>query len=389
MDASKRPVVTPHLFCERQNAFRERRVPAAGRPRLHAPLSPSGEGRVIVSAAQDLRRLVNGFQLSQALHAAAALGLSDQLARAPCTAAQLADAVGADPEPLTRLLRALTVAGVYERDDGGRFTNGELGDALRSDAPGSVAGWARLIGRAYYWQAWSGLVDSVRTGENAFAAQRGESIWSYRARHPEEQEIFDAAMTAQSAAVSDAVVEAYDFGRHARLVDVGGGRGGLLAAILARFPHVHGVLFEQPAVADAAAPVLTAAGVADRCERVGGDFFAAVPDGADAYLLKAVIHDWEDREAVAILRSVRRAMPETGVVLLVEQLQDEGPDPLRTALSDLNMLVAPGGRERNRSEYGALLGQAGLRLSDVVPTHSDVFVVVARPTLPPSNGASP
>jgi hypothetical protein len=322
---------------------------------------------------QELRRLVNGYQLSQALHAAAVLGLSDQLAAGPRTAAQLADAVGADPEALERLLRALTAAGLYERDAIGRFSNAQLGAALRSDAPGSVAGWARLIGRPYYWQAWSGLLDSVRTGENAFAAQHGESIWTYRAGRPDEQEIFDGAMTALSGAVGDAVVDAYDFGRHGTLVDVGGGRGGLLAAILTRHPAVRGVLFEQPAVVDAAAPML--AGVA---ECVGGDFFEAVPEGADAYLLKAVIHDWDDREAVAILSTVRRAMPPGGVVLLIEQLLEEGPDPLRTALSDLNMLVAPGGRERTRGQYAALLAEAGLRLHDVLPTRTDVFVLEAR-----------
>ena len=325
-----------------------------------------------------LRRLVNGFQLSQALHAAAVLGVSDQLARAPCTAAELADAVGADPEALARLLRALTAAGLYERDGDGRFTNGPLGDALRSDVQGSLAGWTRLIGRPYYWQAWSGLTDSVRTGENAFAAQHGESIWSYRVDHPEEMEIFDAAMTSLSGMVSDAVVDAYDFGRHRTLVDVGGGRGRLLAAILARSPDLRGVLFDQPIVVGGAEAVLAEAGVADRCARVGGDFLAAVPDGADAYVLKAVLHDWPDAECVAILRNVRRAMDPTGVVLLIEQLLDEGPDPLRTALSDLNMLVAPGGRERDRDAYGALLAAAGLRLVDVVPTRSDVFVIAAR-----------
>jgi hypothetical protein len=330
-----------------------------------------------MSAARDLRRMVNGYQLAQALHVAAVLGLSDALDGGARTAGELAEAVGADGDALERLVRALAAAGVYTCDEQGRYANTELGAALRTDAPGSVAGWARLIGRPYYWQAWSSLLHSVRTGENAFASQHGESIWAYRVGHPDELEIFDAAMTALSAAVSDAVVDSYDFGRFATVVDVGGGRGGLLAAILARWPGLRGVLFDQPAVIEAAGPLLTAAGAADRCRRVGGDFFGGVPAGGDAYLLKAIIHDWPDTESVAILRGVRDALPDGGVVLLVEQVLDLAPDPLRTALSDLNMLVAPGGRERTLEQYRALLARADLRLTEAVSTQTDVFVIEA------------
>jgi hypothetical protein len=332
-----------------------------------------------VDAAGELERMVNGYQVAQALHVAAALGISDLLADRPRTVADLAEAVGADPDALGRLLHALGTVGVYARDSDSAYRNTDLGAALRTDAPGSVAGWARLIGRPYLWQAWSGLLHSVQTGQNAFAAVHGTSIWRYRTEHPDEQNIFDQAMTARSTAVADAVAAVYDFARCTTVVDVGGGRGALLAAILAAHPHLHGVLFDQPDVVDAPDELLVRAGVDTRCRRIGGDFFTAVPDGGDAYLLKAVIHDWPDAESTAILRTVRRALPEHGVLLLVEQLLDDGPDPARVAFSDLNMLVAPGGRERTLDQYRVLLAAADLTLTTAVPTGTTMFVLEGRP----------
>ncbi|NMH97807.1 methyltransferase [Pseudonocardia acidicola] len=332
-----------------------------------------------MDAATELRRMVDGYQVSQALHVAATLGISDVLAAGPRTVADLAVATGTHEGSLSRLMRALASVGVYARDDDGRFANTELGEALRAGTPGSVAGWAGLIGRPYYWQAWAGLADSVRTGENAFATVHGESIWAYRAKRPDELVIFDRAMTALSAAVAGAVVEAYDFDRFGTIVDVGGGRGGLLAAILTGHPSMRGVLFDQPDVVAGASELLERAGVADRATTVGGDFFDAVPEGGDAYLLKAVVHDWPDAESIAILRTCRRAVPAHGTLLLIEQLLDDGPDPGRAAFSDLNMLVAPGGQERSVDDYRSLLAAAGFHLVRAVPTTSDVFVLEATP----------
>jgi hypothetical protein len=319
-----------------------------------------------------MRAMVNGYQVSHALSVAASLGLSDLLADGPCTPGELAAATGTHEPTLRRLLHALATVGVYERQDDGRFALTELGATLRTDAPGSVAGWAVLVGRPSYVQAWAALADSVRTGENAFPLVHGTSVWEYRAARPEEQAIFDSAMTSLSAPVMDAVAQAYDFGRFGTVVDVGGGRGHQLAAILARHPGARGVLFDQPEAVAAVDP-------GERMSVVGGDFFAAVPEGGDAYLLKAVLHDWPDEECVAILRNCRRAMAPTGVVLVVEQLLDLAPDPVRTAFSDLNMLVAPGGRERELAEYGTLLTAAGFTLGRAVPTGTDVFVVEAFP----------
>jgi hypothetical protein len=273
----------------------------------------------------------------------------------------------------------LAALGVYERGADGAFALTALGAALCRDAPGSVAAWARFAGRPHHMTAWAELTHSVRTGENAFTAVHGETNWQYRSSRPEEQELFDAAMTAITAGVAEGVAAAYDFGRFCRIVDVGGGQGGLLATLLQRYPALLGVLFDQPTVVAGAGALLAEHGVADRCDVAGGDFFRAVPAGADAYLLKSVIHDWADEEAVAILRVCRRAIPPHGRLLLVEQLLDEGPDPLRTAFSDLNMLVAPGGQERTRAEYGTLLSAAGFRLEDAVATGTDSFVLEGAP----------
>ncbi|MET9270967.1 methyltransferase [Kribbella sp. NPDC003557] len=320
-----------------------------------------------MDASRELLRLIGGYQVSQAISVAARLGISDVLATSPQTLPELAQSTGADVPALTRLMRALTALGLYTVDDG-TYANTELGAALRVDAPRSAAGWARFIGTGSYWQTQAALEQSVRSGETAFSIVHGEPVWEYRARHPEEQDAFDAAMTSMADAVTDAVVAAYDFGRYGTVVDVGGGHGRLLLGILERYPAVKGVLFDQPDVVAGAS--------ADRFQVVGGDFFDSVPAG-DALVLKSVIHDWADAESIAILRNCRAALPADGRVLLVEQLLDLSPDPVRTAFSDLNMLIMTGGRERTTDEYRALLAAAGLDLVGTVATASTTFVIEA------------
>jgi O-methyltransferase/methyltransferase family protein len=320
-----------------------------------------------MDASRELLRLIGGYQVSQAISVAARLGISDVLATSPQTLSELAQSTGADVPSLGRLMRALTALGLYT-DDSGTFANTELGAALRVDAPRSVAGWARFIGTGSYWQTQAALEQSVRSGETAFSIVHGEPVWEYRARHPEEQDAFDAAMTSMADAVTEAVVAAYDFGRYGTVVDVGGGHGRLLLGILERYPAVKGVLFDQPEVVAGAST--------DRFQVAGGDFFDSVPAG-DALVLKSVIHDWADAESIAILRNCREALPAEGRVLLVEQLLDRSPDPVRTAFSDLNMLIMTGGRERTTDEYAALLAAAGLDLVGTVATASTTFVIEA------------
>jgi hypothetical protein len=329
--------------------------------------------------ARQLHRLITGHQVAQAVHVAARLGISDLLADGPRSAAELAEATGAEARSLGRLMRVLVALGLFADVGGERFASTELGDAFRSDAPRSVGGWARMVGRPFHWLAYGELEHCIRTGESGFVTAHGVPLWDYLTAHPEEQELFDGAMTAISRSVADSVVEAFDFGRFGTVVDVGGGRGMLLAAILARHPSLDGVLFDRPEVVARAREILAAAGVAERCDVVGGSFFEAVPENGDVYILKAVIHDWPDAEAVEILRTCRRAMPPHGRLVLVEQVLDLAPDAVRTALSDLTMLVMASGQERTADEYGALLAAAGFDLTRTIPTGGDVFLIEAAP----------
>jgi len=315
-----------------------------------------------------LRRLTTGYQVTQAIHVAAKLGLADLLADDPRTSDALAAATGTHPDALYRLLRALAGVGVFREEEGRRFALTDLGACLRSEASDSLAGWAAYVSEPYHWQAWGALEHSVRTGENAFRHVHGTDSWTFLARHPELSAGFDRAMTALSRQVAAAVLAAYDFGRFGTVVDVGGGNGALLAAILAGHPATRGMLFDQPHVVAGAPPVLAAAGVADRCEVVGGSFFEAVPAGGDAYVLKSILHDWEDEDCVRILRVCRRAMAD-GVALLAVERELGPPNASPDGkFSDLNMLVGPGGRERTPEEYAALFAAAGFRFVDFTPS---------------------
>ena len=325
-------------------------------------------------------RLVNGYQVSQAIHVAAELGIADLLAEGARSSDDLAAAAGADGDSLYRLLRALASVGVLHEDDGRVFSLTPVGDQLRSDVPGSLHGWAVFVGQPSFWQVWSNLLYSVQTGENAFRHVHGQDVWSYRAERPDESAIFDAAMKSRTGATNAALVEAFDFSRFRALVDVGGGNGALLASVLASQPELEGVLFDQSHVVSGAGPVLEAAGVADRCRIESGSFFETVPAGGDAYLLKWIIHDWEDADSIAILRVVRAAMSEGATLLVVERdLGAPNADP-PTKFSDLNMLVAPGGRERTQDEYAALFEAAGFRLVGVTRTSGELVVYEGEPS---------
>jgi hypothetical protein len=318
----------------------------------------------------DLLRLINGYQVTQAIHVAVTLGVPDRLAQGTRTADELAAATDAHPPSLYRLLRALAAVGILHEDTDRRFTLTALGEGLRSDAPDSPAGWAAFVGRPYHFAAWSNLLHSVRTGETAFKAVHGVDTWTYRAGHPEEGGVFDAAMTALSRRVTAGVLEAHDFSGYAVIADIGGGRGALLSAILARHPGARGILFDQPGVVADARP-------GERCDVVAGDFFERVPEGADAYILKSILHDWDDAPAIAILCSIRQAAAPGSAVLIVERRL--GPPNAEPAgkLSDLNMLVGTGGRERTRDEYAALLDAAGFAIVGETPA-GPVSVIEAR-----------
>jgi len=317
--------------------------------------------------------LVTGAWITQAVAVAAELGIVDLLASGPRSAADLAAAAKVDGPSLHRLLRALASIGLLTQDEADRFRPTALGALLAEDAPGSQRALAMVAGREFY-RAWAGLAAAVRDGTPAFEAEYGAPFFRYLERNPDRWGLYDAAMNTVHGAETEPVLDAYDLADARTVVDVGGGNGQALAATLRRHPHLAGILFDLPDVAARAGAVLAAPDLAGRGTAVGGDFFVAVPPGADVYLLRHVIHDWEDESAAGILRRCARAMAPGGRILVVETVIPPGDAPCFGKWLDLMMLVV-GGRERTRPEYEAVFAAAGLRLARVVPTAHEVSVL--------------
>jgi len=326
-----------------------------------------------------LAQLIAGNRLQQAVYVAAKLGIADLLADGPRTTADLAQAAGAHGPSLYRLLRALASLGIFAEEEDGRFSLTPLAALLQSGVPGSLRTMALFSGDITY-QAFGALQHSVRTGESGFRHVYGVGLFEYLEAHPDLGAVFDEFMTRQTAPAAPAVVAAYDFAGVDTLVDVGGGHGELLAAVLAAHPEMRGVLFDQPHVVAGARGRLESAGVADRCQVVGGDLFAAVPSGGDAYVLKGVVHGWDDAQAAAMLQNCRRAMAAGGKLLLVDFVVPPGNAPFPGKLLDVWMLVASeGGRERTAAEFGALLQAAGFQQTRIIPTAAQLSVIEAIP----------
>jgi hypothetical protein len=325
-----------------------------------------------------LLQLASGSWIGQAVHVAAKLGIADLLEDGPKSPATLAEATGAHAGTLHRLLRALASLGVFAEDADGRFALTSLAEGLRTNAPGSLRAYAIMMGEDWHWRAWGELLNAVRTGQPAFEHVFGCHMFSYFGEHPEAARVFDAAMTSRTGQETAAVIAAYEWPASATIVDVGGGQGALLAAILARNPDVHGVLFDMPHVIAAARGLIEEAGLADRCELAAGDFFERVPAGGDLYLLKRVVHDWDDERASAILRSCRAAMGDRSRLLVIEHILPPGNAPSWGKLLDLQMLVlTPGGRERDEAGFRALLASTGLRLERIIPAGPTASLIEA------------
>jgi hypothetical protein len=324
-----------------------------------------------------LVQLATGYWLSQAIYVAAKVGIADLLAQGPRSAAQLAESVGAHPDSLHRILRALAGAGVFREDGDGRFALTPLAEHLRSDVPTTVRNYVIMLGSGWLWRAWGELLYSSQTGEPAFERVFGTQFFKYMAEHPDAARIFDVAMTSRSRQEDAAVAAAYNW-PVGTVVDIGGGRGSQLAAILKRAPACRGILFDQPHVIPSAARLLDEAALAARCEVVAGDFFEGVPEQGDLYLLKKVIHDWDDERARKILVGCRTAMSPQARLLVIEHVLAPGNEPSWSKLLDLQMLVlTAGGRERSETEYATLLGSAGLALQRVIPTGAGVSLIEA------------
>ena len=323
------------------------------------------------------QRMVTAYWTSHALHAAATLGLADALRDGPKSAEELGAATGTHAPTVFRLLRALAGLGLFSTGTDGRFGLTPLGHYLRSDHPQSIRAWAIALNEPWFHRAWEGLTDTVRTGEVAFDKAHGMGFWAYCAAHPHAGALFDAGMTSGSTALARALIGACDMAGMQTVVDVGGGQGRLLAEVLLGQPQLRGILFDQPQVVDGAEPVLREAGVFDRCQIVGGSISEEVPRGGDAYILSRILHDWDDADAAAILRSCQRAMAPDARLLLIEQVIPPGDDYAWSKLSDLNMLVLFGGRERTEEEFRRLLDSTGFRLTAVHPTATSWAVVEA------------
>lgn len=325
----------------------------------------------------ELLQMVNAYRISQAIHAAVALHIPDLIADATRSSDDLALQAGADPDALYRLLRALAALGILHEENDRRFSLTDFGQPLRSDAPESIAAWAAYVGRPYFWSAWGNLVGSVRTGRTAIELEHGTDVWAYREQRPDEGVIFDAAMTALARLGADAIVRAYDFTPFGCIVDVGGGRGANLANILQAAPNAHGILLDQPHVVADAPETLRAAGVADRCQIVGGSFFDPAPPGGDAYVLRHVLHDWPDDACIRILAGVRAGMPAHARILVLDRVIGPPNMDAPNKISDLNMLVSPGGRERTAEQFASLFTRAGLHLQQIVATGEPDSVIEA------------
>ena len=322
--------------------------------------------------------LLTGYWISQSVHVAAVLGVADHLKDGPKTGAELAAATGAHAHSLYRLLRALASVGVFAEEGNDRWRLTPLAECLLSDRPGSQRSLAIMNGEEHF-RAWGDLLYSVRTGNPAFDHVYGQPVFDYLAGNPRAATVFDDAMTGVHGAETAAMVEAFDFTPFGTVIDVGGGNGTVITAILQRYPSVRGILYDRQHVIDRARPHLDTSGVSARCQAVAGDFFAAVPPGGDAYLMRHIIHDWDDGKSLTILRNCRKVMTPAARLLLIETVIPAGNDPCFAKVLDLTMLAIPGGLERTEAEYRALFAAAGFRLGRIVPTKASVSVIEGVP----------
>jgi len=324
--------------------------------------------------------MIHGKWISKAIAVAADLRIADVLRSGARSCTEIAREVGATEDGVYRLLRALSVVGVFAELDGRRFELTPIGEHLRTDRPDSLAGWARFHGHDVTWRSWGRLGDGVRTGEPVFRSVFGMSTFEYLAQTPDAADVFNAAMTSISSTEADAIACDYDFSGISKLADVAGGHGLLLATILRANPQLRGVLFEMPHAIEGARRLFEERAVAPRCEIVSGDFFATAPAGCDAYILKHIIHDWDDERSAAILVNCRKAMTRGGRVLVIEMVVPAPNEPHFGKLLDLEMMaMTEQGRERTAEEFSALFARAGFRLARIVPTRALVSIVEGVP----------
>lgn len=333
---------------------------------------------MLISYEFALFKLIAAPWISQSIYVFVKLGVVDLLSNGAMDFRKIAEVVAAEPEALHRVLQGLAKTGLLKEISPGTFALTKLGECLKSGAPGGLRSWALLWGEELH-HAWGELLEAVRTGTTAFDRAYGANLYQYLHDNPETARTFDDAMTGLAELIYPGVVAAYDFSTSKQLVDVGGGCGTLIASILVANPNLRGILFDQPHVVSKASTVLEAYSVRERCEIVSGDFFCAVPTGADTYLLSNIIHNWDNERAAAILLNCRRAIAEGGTILIVETVLSGKDEPALARVNDLNMLVLAGGRERTEDEFSKLLARSGFELKRVIPVQPMTCVVEAIP----------
>ncbi|MBX9655191.1 ArsR family transcriptional regulator [bacterium] len=329
------------------------------------------------SLHQRLNQLITGYWGTQAIYVAAKLRIADLLADGPQSVNDLAKQTNTDPPSLYRLLRALASMGIFADDGTQTFSLTPMAELLRSDVRGSQHAMALMCGEEHY-QAWGELLYSVKTGKMAFDKMFGMPIFEYLSKNIEQAKIFDAAMVGVHGRESAAMVEAYDFAGTGIIADIGGGNGSLLTTILSRFPTIRGILYDLPGVTERAKSNIEKAGLSSRCSVIGGNFFESVPEGADAYLMRHIIHDWDDEKALTILRNIHRVIRPDARLLVIEGVIPPGNDPHFGKLLDLTMLTLPGGKERTEEEYRLLFEEGGFRIKRIVPTNAQVDIIEAE-----------
>ena len=328
---------------------------------------------------QMLMQMLAGAWVTQAVATAARFGIPDVLASGPKTVDEIAAKVGANAGATKRLLRMLTGIGVFAPAEGGRYALTELSQRLREDTPGSLKHMFIAETDGVHWRSWEKVADAVRTGLPRPLPVFGTPAFDYYSQHRDEGEQFGRAMANVSGFASQAVLDAYDFSGFKTILDVGGGNGSMVLAILKRYPQLQGIVADLPYIEAQARESIQESGMAGRCRFQEADFFQGVPEGADAHVLKFILHDWNDEESLRLLKSCRDAIAPGGRLLVLEVVVPEGTGPDFSHVMDLNMLVMTGGMERTAKEYESLLARAGFRLTRIVPTASPFSVIEAQP----------
>jgi len=343
----------------------------------------SGVSEILLCDSQTsemlLKKIFDGSWITQAISVAAELGIADILADGPCSVEDLADLTSTHSNALYRIMRALASAGIFVQEPDGRFSLTPPANLLRSYVPRSQRSFAIMMGAEFHG-AWGELLHTVRTGEPGWQKRFGIPAFQYMVEHPDRHSIYDSAMGGYGQVEGEAMLDAYNFSAFRTVMDVGGGSGMLLAALLSRYPDLSGILFDLPPVVERARSTISDAGLSDRCRIEGGDFFSSVPAGADAYVMQHIIHDWDDSEAISILRNCREAMNSNSSILLVETVIPRGNEPCFGKWLDLMMLLV-GGRERTEEEYRGLFCAAGLTLNRIIPTALEVSIIEGLPAL--------